>query len=452
MGNLKAERDFTDVRDQVRSIRLLTEGGEAGQVYNLSSGHATSMQTVIDILVGLARKPIAIVHSASLERPTDEPLILGDNRRLVTGFGWKPQVRAEADPARHRRLLAGATRGAHGRPRTSVGFPGLAVIGRHGLIGSRDARRSVLTARPRRPRSVPRTLPRSHRAARLSRKALFRRFCCYRETIYADIYTRHLARTMSRTLLSVLVILVLGGLLLSAFPASAQSGVHASKGPTVYAPIASRPRADVGQAVFFNVTVNGGVAPFTYQWLGLPSGCSSSNSSSLTCIPNGTGVFPIHVAVVDTMGNSGTGTRLNYTVTNDPVVTITATPSTVRAGQTVQFGMVLVGGAQWWVDWNWSGLPPACRGPPSTGGLYPCTSLHRRDLQCLALHQGLERPRGERFGDHHRAPGPAHPNGSGTERDARLPGGRRDRRHRGPVGGGADPALEAQEATRAPGT
>lgn len=178
---------------------------------------------------------------------------------------------------------------------------------------------------------------------------------------------------MSRTLLSVLVILVLGGLLLSAFPASAQSGVHASKGPTVYAPIASRPRADVGQAVFFNVTVNGGVAPFTYQWLGLPSGCSSSNSSSLTCIPNGTGVFPIHVAVVDAMGNSATGTRLNYTVTNDPVVTITATPSTVRAGQTVQFGMVLVGGAQWWVDWNWSGLPPACRGPPSTGGLYPCT-------------------------------------------------------------------------------
>jgi GDP-4-dehydro-6-deoxy-D-mannose reductase len=91
VGNLKAERDFTDVRDQVRSIRLLTEGGEAGQVYNLSSGHASSMQTVIDILVGLARTPIAIVHSTSLDRPTDEPLILGDNRRLVTGFGWKPQ-------------------------------------------------------------------------------------------------------------------------------------------------------------------------------------------------------------------------------------------------------------------------------------------------------------------------------------------------------------------------
>lgn len=38
IGNLRAIRDFTDVRDMVRAIASITERGRPGQVYNLASG------------------------------------------------------------------------------------------------------------------------------------------------------------------------------------------------------------------------------------------------------------------------------------------------------------------------------------------------------------------------------------------------------------------------------
>ena len=40
VGNLSAERDFTDVRDVVRAYALLVQKGKAGETYNVGSGHA----------------------------------------------------------------------------------------------------------------------------------------------------------------------------------------------------------------------------------------------------------------------------------------------------------------------------------------------------------------------------------------------------------------------------
>ena len=41
VGNLDVVRDFTDVRDVVRAYRLLSERGQAGEIYNLGSGQGT---------------------------------------------------------------------------------------------------------------------------------------------------------------------------------------------------------------------------------------------------------------------------------------------------------------------------------------------------------------------------------------------------------------------------
>src|SRR5207237_7394318 len=55
VGNLKARRDYTDVRDIVRGYWRLLESGEPGEVYNLCSGRAWSIQDVLEFLVSRSR-------------------------------------------------------------------------------------------------------------------------------------------------------------------------------------------------------------------------------------------------------------------------------------------------------------------------------------------------------------------------------------------------------------
>jgi GDP-4-dehydro-6-deoxy-D-mannose reductase len=48
VGNLEAKRDFTDVRDIVQAYWLALEKGEPGEVYNIASGKAWSVQEVLE--------------------------------------------------------------------------------------------------------------------------------------------------------------------------------------------------------------------------------------------------------------------------------------------------------------------------------------------------------------------------------------------------------------------
>jgi GDP-4-dehydro-6-deoxy-D-mannose reductase len=95
VGNLSARRDLTDVRDVVRAYRLLIERGEAGEVYNVCSGVDVSIQTLADLLVGLARRPVRLVTDPDLLRPVDLPVLRGDATRLHAATGWKPEIPIE---------------------------------------------------------------------------------------------------------------------------------------------------------------------------------------------------------------------------------------------------------------------------------------------------------------------------------------------------------------------
>jgi GDP-4-dehydro-6-deoxy-D-mannose reductase len=92
VGNLAAARDFTDVRDVVRAYRLLAVAGEAGAVYNVSSGNAIAIATVLERLVALAAVPVEPRQDAALLRPVDVPLLVGDGTRLAKLTGWKPEI------------------------------------------------------------------------------------------------------------------------------------------------------------------------------------------------------------------------------------------------------------------------------------------------------------------------------------------------------------------------
>lgn len=95
VGNLSAQRDFTDVRDVVRAYRLLMEHGAAGEAYNIASGCSYSIQQLLDILLQHSSAVIEVQPDPNRLLPIDVPIIRGDARRLRAVTGWEPTIRFE---------------------------------------------------------------------------------------------------------------------------------------------------------------------------------------------------------------------------------------------------------------------------------------------------------------------------------------------------------------------
>jgi GDP-4-dehydro-6-deoxy-D-mannose reductase len=92
VGNLSARRDFTDVRDVVRSYRMLVESGAPGTVYNVCSGVDVSIQEIADRLLAAAGSSLRLVQDPALMRPVEVPVLRGDPSRLVGATGWAPEL------------------------------------------------------------------------------------------------------------------------------------------------------------------------------------------------------------------------------------------------------------------------------------------------------------------------------------------------------------------------
>jgi GDP-4-dehydro-6-deoxy-D-mannose reductase len=92
VGNLEAQRDFTDVRDMVRAYVLALEKCEPGEVYNICSGKAWTIQKVLDHLLSMTKAKIEVREDPARLRPSDVPILLGDNSRFVKATGWRPTI------------------------------------------------------------------------------------------------------------------------------------------------------------------------------------------------------------------------------------------------------------------------------------------------------------------------------------------------------------------------
>jgi len=95
VGNLKARKDFSDVRDIVRAYTLLMEKGEAGEVYNIGAGKSISIQEMLDILLSLSEKEIKVEVDQSLVRPVDVEDMYADISKIKTATGWTPSISIE---------------------------------------------------------------------------------------------------------------------------------------------------------------------------------------------------------------------------------------------------------------------------------------------------------------------------------------------------------------------
>lgn len=92
VGNLAAERDFTDVRDVVRAYHLLMTHGEPGQVYNICRGETFVLKQLVEKLTEMSNLNIEIQVEAERMRPIDVPCIVGDYTKLQNRTGWKPTI------------------------------------------------------------------------------------------------------------------------------------------------------------------------------------------------------------------------------------------------------------------------------------------------------------------------------------------------------------------------
>ena len=95
VGNLKAKRDFTDVRDMVRAYWLALERGEPGEVYNICSGKAYPIEEVLNILLEYSSVKVRIQTDPERLRPSDVSILLGNSEKFRHATGWKPTISFE---------------------------------------------------------------------------------------------------------------------------------------------------------------------------------------------------------------------------------------------------------------------------------------------------------------------------------------------------------------------
>lgn len=95
VGNLEAKRDFTDVRDVVRAYALLVKDGRSGEVYNVGSGTAIAISTILHEILALSSTKIEVRIDTSRLRPIDIPMIEADVGKLSADIAWAAQIQLQ---------------------------------------------------------------------------------------------------------------------------------------------------------------------------------------------------------------------------------------------------------------------------------------------------------------------------------------------------------------------
>ncbi|MCS6773133.1 MAG: GDP-mannose 4,6-dehydratase [Anaerolineae bacterium] len=92
LGNMAAQRDFTDVRDVVRAYLALIRFADGGQAYNVCSGQPRSIQSLLDALLKLTPISIEQRTDPAKFRVADTPISYGSAERIRQATGWQPRI------------------------------------------------------------------------------------------------------------------------------------------------------------------------------------------------------------------------------------------------------------------------------------------------------------------------------------------------------------------------
>lgn len=96
VGNLDAQRDFTDVRDMVVAFELALRCGEPGRAYNLGSGVAVSIRALVDRLLARSVVPVQVRIDPLRLRPADPSVSVCNPTLFRQRTGWEPRISLDA--------------------------------------------------------------------------------------------------------------------------------------------------------------------------------------------------------------------------------------------------------------------------------------------------------------------------------------------------------------------
>lgn len=92
LGDLNIVRDYIYIDDVVNAYLELLFEGKINSVYNISNGKGYKLNEILGIIeeISKIKKPIIIDHN--LIRPSDNPIIIGDNTKIINETMWSPKV------------------------------------------------------------------------------------------------------------------------------------------------------------------------------------------------------------------------------------------------------------------------------------------------------------------------------------------------------------------------
>lgn len=106
--NLDAARDYVDVRDVIRALRVLGQWGKAGEIYNVCSGQAVRVRILLDAMVAAAKGA-----GLKVESTTDSDVMWQrGSTAKIRQLGWSVAI----DPAQSARDVLDEWRSKHRVP------------------------------------------------------------------------------------------------------------------------------------------------------------------------------------------------------------------------------------------------------------------------------------------------------------------------------------------------
>lgn len=96
LGNLHVARDFSDVRMVVKYYRRLLELPAArGEIYNVCSGKAYTLDEVLALVRTLASHPFEVRVNPAFVRDNEVKVLLGDRAKLIAAVGQVDDITLE---------------------------------------------------------------------------------------------------------------------------------------------------------------------------------------------------------------------------------------------------------------------------------------------------------------------------------------------------------------------
>lgn len=117
---------------------------------------------------------------------------------------------------------------------------------------------------------------------------------------------------------------------------------------------------EAGETIVFSITAAGGSGVYHFLWLGLPPGCSTTNSPFVVCTPTAGANVSVSAVVTDSVGDEAlSGSLAVSVVARAAIEGVTISPASITIGAAVNISVNESGGLSP-LTFSFLGLPPGC--------------------------------------------------------------------------------------------